>query len=338
MDRTVATGEPAKLFGAQRADAAARDLPAGARARDAARATRRRGSNAGLPRAPRAHGFAAEPRRWSPLSRAGKPIWATAIYGGLRRGELQALRQSTGTSRPRAPSRPPSRAQLGPVRGRRDRAEGAAGTRACRSRPPPRADAGHAGDGRPRLRPRSRQPSARQVHRARGRIWRQPASRLWALHECRHTYASLLIAAGVNIKAVQVFMGHATIAITLDRYGHLLPGAEGDAAAAADAYLGGRDRSRGEQMGNKWGTLDPFRRFQAVFSGNRRRPAGAETAPRIRGSSSQENAVQQAGGGGIRTLGPRERTPVFKTGAFDPLPPLRSGEGSVRSQIRAPNY
>lgn len=30
--------------------------------------------------------------------------------------------------------------------------------------------------------------------------------------------------AGVNAKALQTFMGHANISITLDRYGHLMPG------------------------------------------------------------------------------------------------------------------
>ena len=57
------------------------------------------------------------------------------------------------------------------------------------------------------------------------------------LHECRHTFASLMIAAGVNIKAVSTFMGHASIQITLDRYGHLLPGSEDEAAGLLDAYL-----------------------------------------------------------------------------------------------------
>ena len=32
-------------------------------------------------------------------------------------------------------------------------------------------------------------------------------------------------------------MGHATISITLERYGHLLPGGEGEAAGLLDAYL-----------------------------------------------------------------------------------------------------
>lgn len=56
-------------------------------------------------------------------------------------------------------------------------------------------------------------------------------------HEARHTFASLMIAAGVNIKALSTYMGHASITITLDRYGHLLPGSESDAAEKLDAYL-----------------------------------------------------------------------------------------------------
>jgi integrase len=57
------------------------------------------------------------------------------------------------------------------------------------------------------------------------------------LHECRHTFASLMIAAGVNAKALSTFMGHAAIGITLDRYGHLMPGSEAEAAGLLDAYL-----------------------------------------------------------------------------------------------------
>jgi integrase len=57
------------------------------------------------------------------------------------------------------------------------------------------------------------------------------------LHECRHTFASLMIAAGVNAKALSTYMGHANIAITLDRYGHLMPGNEDEAAGMLDAYL-----------------------------------------------------------------------------------------------------
>lgn len=56
-------------------------------------------------------------------------------------------------------------------------------------------------------------------------------------HACRHTFASLMIAAGVNAKALSTFMGHANISITLDRYGHLMPGSEAEAAQLLDGYL-----------------------------------------------------------------------------------------------------
>ena len=54
-----------------------------------------------------------------------------------------------------------------------------------------------------------------------------------------------MIAAGVNAKALSTFMGHANISITLDRYGHLMPGSEVEAAALLDAYLA-TDRASAE--------------------------------------------------------------------------------------------
>jgi integrase len=49
-------------------------------------------------------------------------------------------------------------------------------------------------------------------------------------HELRHTAASLAIGSGASIKGVQSMLGHASAAMTLDRYGHLL-GDELDAVA-----------------------------------------------------------------------------------------------------------
>jgi integrase len=46
-----------------------------------------------------------------------------------------------------------------------------------------------------------------------------------------------MIAAGVNAKALSTYMGHANIGITLDRYGHLMPGNEEEAAGLLDDYL-----------------------------------------------------------------------------------------------------
>ena len=46
-----------------------------------------------------------------------------------------------------------------------------------------------------------------------------------------------MIAAGINTKALSTYMGHSTITITLDRYGHLLPGNEHQAATLLDTWL-----------------------------------------------------------------------------------------------------
>ena len=51
-------------------------------------------------------------------------------------------------------------------------------------------------------------------------------------HGLRHTTASLAISAGANVKVVQRLLGHATAAMTLDRYGHLL---SDDLSGVADA-------------------------------------------------------------------------------------------------------
>lgn len=53
-------------------------------------------------------------------------------------------------------------------------------------------------------------------------------------HALRHAYASMLIARGMNPKQVQTLMGHSSIKITYDLYGHLFPD-ETDTAAQVDA-------------------------------------------------------------------------------------------------------
>ena len=57
------------------------------------------------------------------------------------------------------------------------------------------------------------------------------------LHDLRHSYTSIMIAAGVNIKAISQSLGHANIGITLDTYGHLLPGMSRMAAERFDKLL-----------------------------------------------------------------------------------------------------
>jgi integrase len=68
------------------------------------------------------------------------------------------------------------------------------------------------------------------------------------LYDLRHTCASLLIAQGASLEAVQAQLGHATASITLDTYGHLFP-SELEALAdrleqARTAALANRERTQ----------------------------------------------------------------------------------------------
>jgi integrase len=173
------------------------------------------------------------------LPESDRATWGAAMYAGLRRGELMALRANridldanvvrvergwdakagevaTKNGKPRTvPVAAPLRELL--LRhlmrtGRRDTdlVFGATATEPF---------------------------AARQLTTRADAAWTEAKLRRITLHECRHTFASYLIAAGVNAKAVSVYMGHASVAFTLDRYGHLFPGAESEAAGLLDTYL-----------------------------------------------------------------------------------------------------
>lgn len=86
-------------------------------------------------------------------------------------------------------------------------------------------------------RARGRPFSPATVGQRAGRAWLAAGLTPITLHECRHTFASLMIAAGVNAKGLSTYMGHASVTITFDRYGHLMPGAENEAASLLDRYL-----------------------------------------------------------------------------------------------------
>jgi integrase len=62
-----------------------------------------------------------------------------------------------------------------------------------------------------------------------------PNARTLRFHDLRHTCASLSIAAGAHPKLISARLGHSSIQITLDRYGHLFPSVEAALAEALDA-------------------------------------------------------------------------------------------------------
>jgi integrase len=53
----------------------------------------------------------------------------------------------------------------------------------------------------------------------------------YGLHSLRHFAASMFIEEGFSAKRVQVLMGHSSIGVTFDTYGHLFPSDDGDRAA-----------------------------------------------------------------------------------------------------------
>jgi integrase len=76
------------------------------------------------------------------------------------------------------------------------------------------------------------------VHRNFMRIW-HPACEALGLagvtpHDLRHTAVALAIAEGAHIKAIQQRMGHTSVTVTLDTYGHLLEGFDDRLATKLD--------------------------------------------------------------------------------------------------------
>jgi integrase len=61
-------------------------------------------------------------------------------------------------------------------------------------------------------------------------------------HDLRHTYGSMKIEQGENIYYVQRQMGHSSIQVTIDVYGHLLETRKPDAAAKTDTFIFGAQK------------------------------------------------------------------------------------------------
>ncbi|MGB7685999.1 MAG: tyrosine-type recombinase/integrase [Solirubrobacterales bacterium] len=174
------------------------------------------------------------------LQTADRPIWATAFYAGLRRGELQALRccdlDLSGSmirverswdqyEGPIAPKSQAGRRTVPLLAVLRDYLD----EHVLRT--------GRGGEellfGRSATEPFV---SSTIDNRAQ-ECWEAVGLEAITLHECRHTFASLLIDAGANPKAIQTFMGHSKIQTTFDTYGHLLPGSHDEVRERMDAYL-----------------------------------------------------------------------------------------------------
>jgi integrase len=56
-------------------------------------------------------------------------------------------------------------------------------------------------------------------------------------HDLRHTFASLLLQNGESLTYVKQQMGHSSIQVTVDIYGHLVPGGNRAAVNKLDAVV-----------------------------------------------------------------------------------------------------
>jgi integrase len=172
-----------------------------------------------------------------------RAIWATAMYAGLRSGELQALDWSnvdlaSGVVRVERSYDLHTHAFVEPK------------SKAGRRRVPMPAilrdilvehRMNGSGEGLVFGRPDGRPFSNSVATQRAKRFWKAAGLAPIGLHEARHTCASTWIAAGVNAKAISTYLGHANIATTFDRYGHLMPGGEDVALVLIDAFHAATD-------------------------------------------------------------------------------------------------
>ena len=181
-----------------------------------------------------------------------RALWATAFFGGLRRGELRGLRvQDVDLA-----------GELIHVRRGWDDYEGEIDPKSkkgTRDVPIPSVLANH-------LRAHMLLTGRRDTDLIFGSTASQPftpkvirtrAAGAWAataigaflagssidlepikLHECRHTYVSLMHAAGCSLEEIGDYVGHSSAYVT-DRYRHLLPGRHQEAARKLDSLITG---------------------------------------------------------------------------------------------------
>jgi len=177
------------------------------------------------------------------LPDAQRPVWATAFYTGMRRGELRELRWSDVDLEANVINIERGLDDAGTVIDVKSRAGQRTFPILATLRPylvAHKLATGRYGDalvfGRTATAPFV--PST--VRRRAIAAWERAKLPPIALHECRHSTASLLRAAGLDFKVISTLIGHSSVTITFDRYAHLSAEDLTDAASTVDAYLAGK--------------------------------------------------------------------------------------------------
>jgi integrase len=170
---------------------------------------------------------------------ADRAIWATAFYAGLRRGELMALRDQAVDL---------DAGEIRVVAGW-DVIEGEQPTKGRERRTVPivgelrtilaahRLRTGRRGADRLFGVSETSPFNPKRLQERADAAWEAAKLERVTPHDCRHTFASIAIAAGVNIGTVSAALGHASVTITWDRYHHLMPGTMDQAAEMIQTYI-----------------------------------------------------------------------------------------------------
>jgi integrase len=170
-----------------------------------------------------------------------RAVWATAFYAGLRRGELMALRDEAIDLDAR---------EIRVVAGW-DAVEGEQPTKGRNRRVVPIIGDLRALLAAHRLRTGRRGPDRafgetavlpfdpKDLQKCADAAWKAAGLERITPHNCRHTFASIAIAAGVNIGTVSAALGHASVTITWDSYHHLMPGTMEQAGDLIQSYIEG---------------------------------------------------------------------------------------------------
>jgi len=173
------------------------------------------------------------------LAPADHPLWGLAIYAGLRRGELLGLywedvdlderelrvERSWNPNYGYGPPKSEAGQRVVPVP---DRLATILRQHAHRTQR-------HTGPmflGRTGVTP----PAPGPIQVRADRAWQTTGLPRTTLHACRHLYASVSAAAGVPLHELSRYMGHSSIAMTIDLYTHLFRGSQVAAAAKVNAY------------------------------------------------------------------------------------------------------
>jgi integrase len=69
------------------------------------------------------------------------------------------------------------------------------------------------------------------------------------IHDLRHTFCSMLLAQGASPKYIQSQLGHSSIMVTMDRYGHLMPETNQKETELLDETVFGKEKASGYKLG-----------------------------------------------------------------------------------------